>query len=251
MENQQFNILFRFNHDLRSIADKIIDAVVNVTSNKEMFAVFCFGKAYKTHGAVLLLCQNGLGQDAAMLMRSLIDLLVTLFYILNDPTEERLQRYFAYDWVLRKKMLDYCKSRPEISSLMPEIDANEVENQSKIAKEKYKYDKPHWSDKNIREMAEEIGRPDLYATVYSLQSQILHTAPRALNEYIKNEHNGYVVDVGQNDSWIEETLVASFDCYFHIVQKCDELLNLGKAFQLVELKKQYETEVEYRNKLPI
>jgi len=248
--NKKFDVLLSCSRELRSLADDLIGQIVHVSSDKEIFAVFCFAKAHKTQGAVLLLCENGLGQDAAMLMRSLIDILITLFYILDDPGDERMQRYFDYDWILRKKMFVYCKSRPELLALMPHDDVKIVEEQAKIAQQKYGYER-NWSNKNIREMAEEIGRVDLYATVYSLQSQIIHTASRAMNEYIKKDGEEYKINVGTSDSWIEETLVASFDCFYNIIFKCNELLQLGKTSQLERIMERYVKEVENCNSSPL
>jgi len=252
---QKYKALFSYNRELRGVVDTIMDKEYPLGGDKEVFTAFCVGKAYKTHGALLLLCEQGYGQDAAILVRSLIDLLITLLYILEDSTNKRIQRYFAYDWILRKKMFDYGKTKPEILKLLEARNANpkskdntlkEIEEQAKLAQEKYKYGRD-WSDKNIREMAEFVDKKDLYLTIYRLQSQLMHTAPRTMNEYIKDNGKGYTIEVGQNDRWVEDTLVVAFDCMYNIVGQYDKLLHLGYAKQLDDIAKRYLQEVDNLN----
>jgi hypothetical protein len=44
----------------------------------------CFGKAHKTFHAIIWLCASGLGEDVAILLRSNINLLIKICYILRD-----------------------------------------------------------------------------------------------------------------------------------------------------------------------
>ena len=252
----KYKALFDYNRELRAVVDTIMEKKFPMGADKDMFAAFCIGKAYKTQAAILLLCQQGYGQDAAILVRSLIELLITLLYILKDPTDERIQRYFAYDWIMRKKMYNYGKTKPEILEILKERNQNlkqgdnpieEVEKQAIAMQTKYNY-KKDWSDKNMREMAEEVGRVDLYLTVYRLQSQIMHTAPRVMNEYVVNDGKGITIEVGQNERWVEETLVTTFDCFYNIVGQYDKLLKLGFATKLDEIAKRYVEQVGEINK---
>jgi hypothetical protein len=248
---EKFKALIKYNQDLRGVMEAVMDKELHVQSDKHVFVAFCVGKAYKTHGALMLLCQQGYGQDAAILVRSLVDLLFTMIYILKDTTDGRLQRYFAYDWILRKRTYDYAKTKPELFKLLEERSMNlnsddnsieEVEKYAKLAKEKFKFGRD-WSDKTIRQMAEEIGRSDLYLTVYRLQSQLMHTAPRVMNEYLKRSSNGYIIDVGQNSQWVEESLVTAFDCMYHLIGEYDKLLELGYAKKLDNIAKNYTEEI--------
>ena len=101
---QNHKELFDFNNELRKIVDGVMDREFHKITPKVAFTTFALGKAYKTHEAILLLCLNGYGEDAAILTRSLFDLSITLLYILKDPTNKRVLRYFHYDSVIRKKI---------------------------------------------------------------------------------------------------------------------------------------------------
>lgn len=255
---QQHKAIFSYNRELRTVADKIMGREYPLAGDKELFTGFCLGKAYKTHGSVLLLCRQGYGQDAAILVRSLIDLLITLLYILNDPSNERISRYFSYDWILCKKMFEYAKTKPhllkalevnDVNPLPDKLTTKEIEEHARLAQEKYHYGRD-WSIHNMRDMAKEVGEEDLYLTMYKLQSQLIHTAPRTMNEYIKKEDEGYKIEVGQNTRWVEEALVSAFDCFYMIIGQYDKLLELGFANQLDDVAKRYSSEVAKINSIP-
>lgn len=254
---QNHKELFDFNNELRKIVNDVIDKKFHKTTPKVLFATFALGKAYKTHGGILLLCLNGYGEDAAILTRSLFDLSVTLLYILKDPTNKRVFRYFNYDWLIRKKMFDYSKNVPTLAKLFEERKLNpkpgdttpeEVEKHARLVQEKYNYGNIGWSDKTIRQMAEEVSRGGVYRTVYYLQSNITHSAVRTMNDYLKAHDKGYTVDIRRSENWVQENLVASFDFFWTIIERSNKLLRLGIAKQLNDISKRYLGEVERVNK---
>lgn len=254
---QNHKRLFDFNEELRKITDSILGKEFNKITPKVAFATFALGKAYKTHGAVLFLCAQGYGEDAAILTRSLFDLSITLLYILKDPTNKRVLRYFHYDSIIRKKMFDHAKGVPTFTKLFEErklhpkpgdTTIEEVEKYAKLAQDKYNYSRMGWSDKPIRQMAEEVGRAGAYQTVYYLQSNISHSAVRTMNDYVKAHDKGYTVDLGRSESWVQEDLIASFDFFLAIVSRCSKALRLGIAKQLNDLSKRYLGEVGRVNK---
>ncbi|MCL4339156.1 DUF5677 domain-containing protein [Patescibacteria group bacterium] len=255
--DKEYSNLFGFNRELKGVVDDIFKKKCNADTPKKAYTSFTLGKAYKTHEAVLILCSEGYGEDAAILVRSLFELLVTLQYILKDKTDYRINRYFAYDWVLRKKMFDYAKTKPEILKeiegrvISPQPGDTNIEEVTKMAKEvqeKYKYKRFGWSDKTIYDMALEIGRIGNYRTIYALQSQIAHTAVRVINEYVKDSGLGLNIMVGPGLNWIENNLVAVFDFYYSLIGECDKLFEFGFDKRLDDIAKRYLTTVEGLNK---
>ncbi len=249
---QKHKELFGFNEELRKIVDSVLNKEFHKITPKVVLTSFALGKAYKTHGAILFLCAQGFGEDAAILTRSLFDLSITLLYIMKDPTNKRVLRYFHYDSIIRKKMFDYAKDVSTFAKLFEErkfhpkpgdTTIEEVEKYAKLAQEKHNYGRMGWSDKPIRQMAEEVGREGAYQTVYYLQSNISHSAVRTMNDYVKAHDKGYTVDIGRGESWVEEDLIASFDFLLAIVGRCNKTLRLGIAKQLYDLSKRYFGEV--------
>ena len=239
------------------MVDGVMNKEFHKITPKVALTTFVLGKAYKTHGAILFLCAQGYGEDAAILTRSLFDLSITLLYILKDPTNKRVLRYFRYDSIIRKKMFDYAKDVPTFAKLFKERELHpkpgdttlkEVEKYAKLAQGKYNYGRMGWSDKPIRQMAEEVGREGAYQTVYYLQSNITHSTVRTMNDYVKAHDKGYTVDIGRGESWVQEDLVASFDFFLAIVERSNKLLRLGIAKQLNSLSKRYLGKVGRVNK---
>ena len=256
---QNHKDLFGFNEELRKIVDDVMDKEFHKITPKVALTTFALGKAYKTHGATLLLCLQGYGEDAAILTRSLFDLSITLLYILEDPTNKRVLRYFHYDSIIRKRMYDYAQTVPTFAKLFEDrklhpkpgdTTIDEVEKYAKLAQKKHNYGRMGWSDKPIRQMTEEVGREGDYKTVYYLQSNISHSAVRTMNDYVKADDKGYTVDIGRGESWVQEDLIASFDFFFAIVERSNKLLRLGLTKQLNNLSKRYLGEVGKVNEKP-
>ena len=104
-QEEKITELFRLNERLRScVDDRIMSVPYTATRRKHLYTAFALGKSYKTHKAVLILCHEHYGTDAAVLSRSLFELMVNMLYILNDTTDYRLERYILHDWVIKKKM---------------------------------------------------------------------------------------------------------------------------------------------------
>src|SRR5262249_53919759 len=75
-----------------------------------------FGKTQKTFQAVMRLCALGYGEDALVLVRSNINLLINMLFILadNEPVKS-VKQFKAYSLQERSKYLDvaYSGEQPE------------------------------------------------------------------------------------------------------------------------------------------
>lgn len=257
MKQENFKILSDFNDKLKNIIELKLQKPIHNTDSKSFFIAFVLGKAYKTHDAILLLCKNGFGEDAFMLSRVLFELMVTSIYILNDESKERLERYFEYDWVIRKKLYDYMSRSDYLSKELnkkingrsnAKEDIKEINMEYQRVKNKYNFNNFGWSDKNIKEMAEEIGRIDAYNTVYSLQCTASHSGARDMNEYVRQENNGFIIDIGASYNSIEESLVINFDFFISIVRKADNIFQWNLKNQLDQIFDDFSKAVGETNK---
>src|SRR3989344_1823645 len=161
-----FKSLFSFNHQLKLLVNEYLKREIRNIGPKDALIAFTIAKAYKTHSAIMLLCKEGFGEDASVLNRTIFELLITLLYILKDPTAERAYRYYAFDWVLREKMFKYAEQKPELllqleqRALKPkggDVSIDEVKKMAEEVQRKYSYKGYNWSDKSLGEMAEEVG----------------------------------------------------------------------------------------------
>lgn len=252
-----FKDLFSFNHQLKIIVDEYIEKQKQIIGPKDTLTAFTLTKAYKTHSAVLLLCKEGYGEDASILNRTIFELLITLLYILKDPTDERAYRYHAFDWILREKMFSYVEQKPELllqleqRALKPkhgDVSIIEVREMAKKAQEKYRYKGYNWSDKSLGEMAEEVGKGGQYKTMYRLSSQHAHSHARVMNDYVKSTKDGYINFVGISENWVEEDLVMAFDFFSNIFAATSDHFEWGAEKELDPLYQKYLAVMEKANK---
>lgn len=262
MMPEEIKTLFSLNGELHNLVDTQLQFDISDKNNKSFFVAFVIGKAYKTYEAIILLCKNGYGEDAFMLARTLFELMVTAVYILQDESEDRLMRYMNYDWVTRKQMYDYIATKDDLlANLNKAIESggkentiDEVERKYKAVMERYHY-RDSWSDKTIQGMSDSIGRLDMYNTVYRMQCTVSHTNARSMNEYITLTDKGTILNIGPNWDLVENSLLISFDCFFHITKEAnrqfawkvdDTLEKIEKRYieKICQLKKKGETGCE-------
>lgn len=250
----KYQTLFDINNELRATVKEMIGGKYTSKDLKHVFTLFMLGKAYKTHGVALSVCKLGYGEDAAILVRTIFDSLIATLYILKDTTEERLQRYLDYDWVIRKQMFDYLSTtdspvfrefkKREANPKPGDVTTEEVIQKADEMQNKHKYERRYaWSDKSIYGMSKDLGKHDAYSTVYHLQSQYTHTAVRVMNDYLKSDNYGYSVTIEASDNWIEESLIAAFDFLYNLAGAHDKQHELGYAGRLDQIASRWEDEV--------
>src|SRR6267142_2368879 len=91
----------------QNIIDDVIDEICEKHSDvlkeregeerdlSRLISGLCFGKAHKTFHAIIRLCALGLGEDAAILLRSNINLLINIYYILRDDNSVECCKEFS------------------------------------------------------------------------------------------------------------------------------------------------------------
>lgn len=252
----KFKTFFSFNHELRLLVDEFTKDEYRILGPKEGLATFTLTKAYKTHGAILLLCKEGYGEDSSVLVRTLFELMVNLMYVLKDPTDERAYRYYAYDWVLRDKMINAIEHTPEMMSLIEQREmhpkpgdetSKKIHDMAKQANDKYKYKGTSWSDKSIKEMAEEVGRGKQYGTIYRLHSQHVHSASRTINSYVSMTLTGLEYSMGISENEVEVSLVSAFDFFGTTFDQVGDHMGWGTEPKLKELVDRYVKAVHSLN----
>jgi hypothetical protein len=254
--NSTFKDFFSFNHQLKLIVDQYLKNEIKNIGPKDALAAFTLAKAYKTHSAVMLLCQEGFGEDASILNRTIFELLITLLYVLKDPTDESAYRYYAFDWILREKMFSYVEQKPELllqleqRALKPkpgDVLISEVKKMAKKVQAKYRYKGYNWSDKSLAEMAKEVNRDGQYKTMYRLSSQHAHSPSRVMNDYVKQTENGFTNFAGISDNWVEQDLVVAFDFFSAIFAAASDRYGWEAEKDLDPLFKKYLKTMEKAN----
>lgn len=248
---KKYTDLFAFNEELRMIIDPILNKHPKTKNLKQIFLLYALAKSHKTQAAILLLSERGFGQDAGILTRAIFELAITTLYISKDNTGKLVERFFDYDWIMRAKMYDSVSEDTLYKASIEKRDpaGNEVKKVLKKVEEiKKKYPKIekniNWSDKTLRQMAEEVGRLDAYKTAYHLQCNLSHPNPRNTNDYFLETKGELEINAGPDDKWIEESLVATFDFFFHIVDVWNREFAFGLEAEIEDLVKRYSTKIK-------
>jgi len=153
---------------------------------------FALGKAHKTHRAIVVLCRQGYGEDAAILLRTLLELAIDVRYIALDPGDDRGQRWLDYDSVTRYEFSatalrsplpewdDVRQSIQEDPALQQRIDAEARRVQKRWgfwkAERKGRLIGPgYWHGSSTKQIAKQIGWEWSYDLVYTQTSLLTHT----------------------------------------------------------------------------
>jgi hypothetical protein len=159
---------------------------LRVRTTPEEVCAFLFGKATKTLDAIRVLCESGFGQDAVILTRTLVNLVINVWHIGRDP-EERTKDYIAAG---RKSRRDYLERFPERPRPLPPADPDweEVKQRAK-----------RWNDVNIEMRAKGAPLEDTYHALYRYGSSLDHSDSWSANQYV-GRRNGMAFSINNSPS---------------------------------------------------
>lgn len=201
-----------FTNDLNKwieAGEKIIELVFNRIGDPtkdadeyELIVDLYMKKSFKHYQSVVTLCKNGLGQDALVIDRVLIELLFRLKYLLH-PTrtkeiKKRARQLGTSEIYELKKMAIKQEQDIEDCEIPPEI-KNDYD--SKISQ----YGIPDEWEKTCCYIAQEVNEKELYRTNYAYYSTIIHTNVLGFSYYIDNEKNH--MDYSKSDNYCLEALM--------------------------------------------
>ncbi len=240
--------LFTLNKKLLALADSITNDLTWINKPKGHYVAMSFGKGYKTYSAIILLCENGYGQDALVLARTLFELTVNTYYIFKDPTDGRVNRYFGYQSVLRKKAIKHFLKNDELTAILvakfKERDNGEtiesVLKQAEEAQKKYNFKNNKWSEDNLADMAKEVGLEHLYKTLYKVQNDLTHSTVGGIDDYLLFEDGHLTVKIGSDYKRIETCLVHNIDMFSRLTGQFSLYFSLGKDAELIAFSKELE-----------
>ncbi len=187
----------------------------------------------KTFQAVERLCILGYGEDAAVLLRSNVNLLVNLAYIVSDPDpNERTKEFVADSWIRFTKFMKGAFHQ-EVSPDDSPIPLSRDDLEALAAK---------WWKVTIADRAKNL--PDHhYKTRYKFYSGIEHSDALALSGYLGGWNEiGPRIESGPSDSHVSPVLMHSAEvmatvldyfCRYHGIERPDifeELANLFRRY---------------------
>ncbi|MCI0626994.1 MAG: DUF5677 domain-containing protein [Acidobacteria bacterium] len=203
---QKFERLFQAQNTLGDAVNTILDRhseKLKVQEGEEhdlsLVVAAGLGKAIKTFQAITRLCLLGYGEDALILLRSNINLLINTAYIVADrkPTE-RVKDFLAFSYQERVKYLKIAHAA-EQPPWGPPVPLDELAQRAKA-----------WKDVSIGERAKVVS--DLhYNQGYRFYSSLEHSDAFALNEYIQDwDEIGPRIGSEEGDKHVDIALVHSY-----------------------------------------
>ena len=185
----------------------------------ESFAA-CYGKALKTFDAIRILCEGGYGEDAVILARSLVNVIINMGYIRSASDRDELARDFVAAGRIAHR--DFMKQFPEPSpDSGKEVDWPAFEKRAK-----------RW-EFNIRKRAEDAGLEKTYQEHYRFGSSFEHSDAWSLASYWgpSDETNQQIND-GPSDNLVEIALNITFMTMVDLVKIVTEAFKLPQAEML-------------------
>ncbi len=198
---------------------------------------FFFSRSSKTFSAILILCQRGFGEDAAVLCRSLVENVVNFLYIRQDPAE-RADLYLEYEYVLRHTYVEMLAATGSLDGLAVRDENARKELRELYESVKKRYPNRHlWSGKSLRVMADDVGLSAHYRFAYKYFSDLAHGAPSVIMGLLcPAEEPGFVrIDFGPTESFIREATIWSCDLFWRVLVTYNDIFSLGMEAQLDEL----------------
>lgn len=199
MKARHKNSILAYDMFVEHIESLLLSRITPASLIGEFTTLFLIRYA-KSMGALKLLVTNGYEEDSQSQMRILLEQAITYMYISKKPLE-RIELYNDYRFVDSYKLMRKLeKYRPYVNY---DFDKEDIEsNFERIrAKERYK-NLNRWSDKNLKEMAIEIGEEaeDWYEFIYSLNSSYVHADYLSLKDLIEEEEYGSIIlNIGSRD----------------------------------------------------
>lgn len=203
---ERFERLFRAQDDLGDLVNQVLDEEgdkikVRDGPDRPLSVLMgpALGKAMKSFQAVQRLCLLGFGEDALLVLRSNVNLLINLGFILADPEpNERAADLIAYSY---SQFAKYLKEAHR---------ANTPPAEPPFEKEELKLRAKRWNGTKIRERAKRVPAFH-YTTGYQFYSSIEHCDAMALFAYIGEwDEVGPRILAGPNDSHVEVALQHNF-----------------------------------------
>lgn len=242
---KSYKILFDLHQELFNLCGAIADEcnknpiAIEILTGVQKVIGFLDAKAFKTYVAINILCKSGAGQDAEILLRSMIEIFISVKYLTKEDSENRANMYIDFFDYKTARDIEKLKDYPMIGAKL-----KEHEEKYKSAKKDFleRYDvknKNSWSGKDISKMAEESGLSEIYDKAYNASSNMVHSNILCSPEYLSIHEGHFDFNAGPSVSCIERTLASSIECLLNIQIEFDKAFNLKNDSKIKDFIEKY------------
>lgn len=259
---EKYRAHFDHFYALLALAEESMRAYRGFTGDHYQAAlVLIFPRAFKSFDSVRRLCEVASCEDAAVVLRSLLNLLVVTRWISLDP-RARAKKYFAWYWVQMHRDAERSKD------MFPPAWIAEIEERYRAIKPQFEYKDrkgnvrmaKHWYEPealSIRDLFEEVGLEKQYEEGYRPLSGIEHSDAVAFFAMIgaaEKKRNERKLEV-QSDLFVPHYLRNGFQYFgdiFRICNKTNALADSQKLERVIEAgMKFHEEDMRRRGMAPL
>lgn len=200
---------------------------------------FLSTKAFKTYVSIYLLCLNGAGQDAEILLRSLIEILINIKYLLKTNSDTRANMYFDFFDFKTARDIKKLRNDPRIGMKLKEHEESYNKKQKEYLEKYDPQNKNSWSGKRLADMADDVGLSEIYDKAYNFSSNMVHSNILCSPEYIKTVEGHIDFVAGPSFSCIERVLASSLECLINILVDFNNVFEVGNDQKINNFIKRY------------
>ncbi len=238
--------------DLLLLANRVCsrnDHIVDKSNLVELVTAYLFSKSYKTMKSILLLSEEGFGEDACCLLRVLFENTVNILYINKEDSLARATRYVEHSSVTKIYAYDHYPTwiRDALIDSSESIATLRVDRDVILAKYGGEKFVKSWSGYSIDVMASMVGLGDDYSTVYDICCDLAHTRINASNHYVREEESTLIFDAGQSDRLVDAALIFASRYFILILQTWNKVFALGINTDLESIHSKMETYLKTKN----
>ncbi len=231
----------------------------DLPAHKRIF-LFIMTRAVKTFAAIEVLCQRGYGQDVSALLRSLLENLITVQYIIYDPhkADEKARRFVEYKWVIFKRSI----AEEELSlRRAPEKSQKEFLEKKALVlshvedfKKKYRVTSDRalvtWSGRTVKDMARIVSRElhQEYESMFRQCSRFSHPTILGDKEYIIQGHKTLTFAPGPSAVGVEWNYLFAIQYFIQYLELVNGLFILGYEQPLACLRQNFQNAQDGLNK---
>lgn len=220
-----------------------------------------FPRAYKSFDSIRRLCEVASCEDAAVILRCLLNLMVVTRWISLEP-QRRAGKYLAWYWVeMNREAEQFKRNVPAawVADVQKHYQAckrmfehNDKQGRSRMAK--------HWYEPeahSIRDLFKEVGLEQQYEEGYRSLSGVEHSDALAFFAMVartERKEGERKIEI-QSDLFVPDYLRNGFQYFADIFRTCNKTIALANATQLEQIvnegMKFYETDMRNRGISPV
>jgi len=208
----------RHAHLLQAVLPPLFDAATKVFARTiesehphERIALMLGRHVPEDFNEVFLLCANGYGIAALKLLRSMYERVVTMVYLLRNPSE--IEAFTDWHLVEKRKMLNRLKDEgDEATNYLTAEEVAQIEADYERVSAKFPKKQRSWTRLDLRSMARKVGLDTLYLSLYVWPSWQIHTTAIGMTARVEETEEAVSFKIGPQREDADRALLGAHTC---------------------------------------